>query len=364
VDARDVVIVGGGVAGLSLAAALARDARVMLVEREPLLAAHASGRNAAIFRPLEHDTSTAPLARRSLQWMSECSDRPLLHRTGLVLASAVPEPARVALEHGRAQGIACEWLERDALAERAALLGGGEVGYGVFVPDGGVLDIHALTSTLAHVAREHGAELRTGASVSAVEVSNGRATGLQLDSGERVIAGAVVLAAGAWSAQLGAACGAPLPLVPIRRHLVQLDAHAPLHASHPVVWRLDDEVYFRSESGGVLASPCDQLAWEAGDPPADRGALELLAAKLARAAPSLAGARVRRFWACLRTFAPDRELVVGEDPRIAKLFWFAGLGGRGMGVAPAAGEMLAAAIRGQSHPMPQLAPGRLLDAPT
>jgi D-arginine dehydrogenase len=110
----------------------------------------------------------------------------------------------------------------------------------------------------------------------------------------------------------------------------------------------------------VLASPCDQLVWQPEDPAPDRAVLEALAGKLARTAPSLAGARVRRFWACLRTVAPDRELVLGADPRIEGLHWFAGLGGRGMGVAPAAGEVLAAVVRGEPHAMPQLAPSRLI----
>jgi D-arginine dehydrogenase len=256
--------------------------------------------------------------------------------------------------------VACDWLEGEVLAAYAGSLEGGEVTCGVLVPDGGVLDIHALTTTLAEVARTRGARLRNASGVRALEVSNARMIGVTLDSGERIASAAVVLAAGAWSAQLGAASGAALPLVPVRRHLVQLESHAALSPQHPVVWRVDDEIYYRPESGGVLASPCDQLVWQPEDPAPDRAVLEALAGKLARTAPSLAGARVRRFWACLRTFAPDRELVLGADPRIEGLHWFAGLGGRGMGVAPAAGEVLAAVVRGEPHAMPQLAPSRLI----
>ncbi|MFI5309495.1 MAG: NAD(P)/FAD-dependent oxidoreductase, partial [Polyangiales bacterium] len=83
--------------------------------------------------------------------------------------------------------------------------------------------------------------------------------------------------------------------------------------------------------------------------------------KLTRTAPQLASSRVVRSWACLRTFAPDRELVVGPDERIAGLFWLCGLGGRGMAVAPAAGELLAAGMRGEPHPLSaRLSPTRLL----
>jgi D-arginine dehydrogenase len=134
-----------------------------------------------------------------------------------------------------------------------------------------------------------------------------------------------------------------------------------------VLWRIDgdQELYFRAESGGVLCSPCDAQAWVPGVPSSDPAALELLAAKLARSAPALAAARVRRAWACLRTFAPDGELVVGADPRVAGLCWLAGLGGRGMGVALGAGELLAERLRaGSESPCDRLAaavaPDRLL----
>jgi glycine/D-amino acid oxidase-like deaminating enzyme len=90
--------------------------------------------------------------------------------------------------------------------------------------------------------------------------------------------------------------------------------------------------------------------------------LATLQLKLRRIAPGLANAAPRRVWACLRTFASDRELVLGEDPRLRGLHWFAGLGGRGMSVAPAAAELVAGGILHES-PSPLasvLSPTRLL----
>jgi D-arginine dehydrogenase len=359
----DVLVVGGGIAGLSAAAALAGNMRVVLLEREALLATHASGRNAAIFRPLEMDASTVRLAQRSLAMYSELSETPLLRRTGLLLGAAMRKPAQALLAHAQTQGLAADWLEGEALRARAPSLAGGSIECGVFLSEGGVLDVHALTTALARAARARGAEVRSAEGVATISVERGRAVGAVLSGGERVAANAVVLAAGAWAAALGAACGAPLPLTSLRRHLIQLDVAAPLEVDAPVVWRIDDdELYYRAESGGVLASACDQVAWQAGTPPADPAVLETLAHKLARSAPGLAGARVRRFWACLRTFAPDRELVVGADPRIAGLYWFTGLGGRGLGVAPAAAELLATSVREQCDAWSQLSPARLCAA--
>jgi len=85
---------------------------------------------------------------------------------------------------------------------------------------------------------------------------------------------------------------------------------------------------------------------EPGEPPTDPAAVELLAERLATLAPGLASARVRRAWACLRTFTADRAAVVGGDPRVAGLAWLAGLGGHGMSAAMGTGPVLAAALDG------------------
>jgi D-arginine dehydrogenase len=365
VDVVDVAIVGGGIAGLSVAQALAGTRRVRLFESEPLLAAHASGRNAAIFRPLEHDATSAALTRETLRVLGGLvAPLPLpLRPSGLVLCAASEAALQPLSEVAQREGVRAEWLAGAQLAARLPVLARGEVRHALWVPDGGVLDIHAVTSALAAAARRAGAELTTGNGVAAIELRAGRVSGLRLQDGSELACEAVVLAAGAWSAALGARIGAPLPLTPERRHLVQLAVRAPLAADHPVVWRVDDELYFRPETGGVLASPCDATPFEAtADPAVERVELERLADKLARAAPGLAAASsVRSHWACLRTFAPDRELVVGADPRVAGLYWLAGLGGRGMGVALGAAQVLAAILGEKDHPLQNpMDPARLL----
>lgn len=359
--AVDLVVVGGGIAGVSALAAVAGEGEVLLLERERSLFAHASGRNAAIYRPLELDQTSAWLARRSAQLLAELGDgEPWLRSSGLVLAAASAQSLAALLAHGRSQGVRCELLEGKALCECAPTLGGGEVQAGVFVNDGGVLDAHAMLGMLERAARTRGARVRTGAGVARLLCARGRVEGVQLDDGTRIACGAVALAAGAWAAELGARSGAALRLTPYLRHLVLLEPDTALPASHPVVWRLDHEIYYRPELGCALASPCDAADAPPGLPVADPAALETLARKLARTAPCLAHARVRRSWACLRTFAEDRELVVGEDPRLSGLLWFTGLGGRGMSVAPAAGEVLRASLRREPHPMSAaLTPGRL-----
>jgi len=348
VDASDVIIVGGGVAGLSAAALLAPYKRVLLLEREALLASQASGNNAAIHRPLEQDARSAQLARRSRELLAALIGPDVYQASGLLLVSGEAAPIAALAQVAASQALRHSVCEASDLRLRAPSLEGGSARHGLFLADGGVLDLPALTSGLARVARSRGAQLQTSVGVARVTHTAGRVSGVALAGGEQIAAEHVVLAAGAWSATLAAASGLPLPLTPRRRHLVQLEAADCAIACEPVIWRLDDEVYYRPEGGQrVLASPCDQTPWPAEQPAHDPAELRSLAQKLERLAPRLAGARVRHSWACLRTFAPDAELVAGCDPRVHGLHWLGGLGGRGMSVATAAAEVLVDSLLGR-----------------
>jgi D-arginine dehydrogenase len=366
----DAIIVGGGVAGLSVARVLAeKQRRVLLLEREPQLASQASGNNAAIFRPLEHDAASADLPRRSRQLLEAWFGPGLLEVTGLVLVSdSAAEVSRLAAAAVSGE-VAHEQLDESQLRSLVPSLAGGEARHALLLHEGGVLDVPAFTAGLAAQARAFGAELRTRVAVQALRQERGRITGVTLTDGTRVSAPCVIVAAGAWNASLGEASGAALPLVSLRRHLIELRTRADVAASEPVVWRLEDEVYYRRQGSGVLASPCDEtrsILGVATTAPveSDPRAPAALNEKLQRIAPSLANGSILRAWACLRTFASDRELVVGADPRVQGLYWFGGLGGRGMSVAPAAAEWLAGCVLGEPLPprAAALSPARLLNA--
>ncbi|MDD9968691.1 MAG: FAD-binding oxidoreductase [Myxococcales bacterium] len=342
--ACDVAVVGGGIAGLSAAARLAGACRVCLFERDAVIGAHASGRNAAIYRPLEEDEISAALARRSQELLAGTSEQTLLSAVGLTLVSGRAGDVERQRRRAASQGVPYRVLEGEALAAVHPELAGGEIQAGLLLTGGGVLDIHAILRGLEQQARAAGARVQTRTGVRRVLHGRGHVTGLELDDGTTVAASHVVIAAGAWSAGFSAGLGLNLPLQPYRRHLVQLSPEAGASLPGPVTWRLDDEVYVRREGTGLLASPCDEVPALPGEVAAESHALEHLARKLTRLAPGLSGAGAQTIWACLRTFAPDRQLVVGPDPRLAGLHWLTGLGGKGMSVAPAVGELLARAL--------------------
>ncbi|MCG8557239.1 MAG: FAD-binding oxidoreductase [Proteobacteria bacterium] len=371
-SSADVVVVGGGIAGLSVARALSARAglSVCLLEQERLLASHSSGRNAAIFRPLEPNATTAALCLRSLELLAALehdAKRGLLRRSGLLLVSSEESKILDLARHGARVGVGVELLSGSSLFEAAPFLQGGQAHHAAWVPGGGVLDIDGLNTALARVAAARGCRLRTGCKARRIVLDCGRIAGVLLDDGQTLATGQVVLAAGAWNAVLAGTCGASLPLTPLCRHLVQLSDGGQLASSgtaaRATVWRLEREVYLRPESSGVLASPCDEAPSSAGVPTVKPAALEQLAERLQLLAPRFGRLSVRSSWACLRTFARDRELVLGPDPRVGGLFWLAGLGGRGMAVGLAAGEILAGQIvDGADHPLAGVVrPARLLD---
>ncbi|MFZ5446157.1 MAG: NAD(P)/FAD-dependent oxidoreductase [Myxococcota bacterium] len=357
----DVIVIGGGMAGLSTAWHLARHGtqRLCLLERDWACGTRASGLNAAIFRQLEFERSSVELAVRSRELMHELTAGRLVRETG-ALYLGPRERLEEARRHLAALDVPSELLEPEALRARFPRLV--TTLPGVFIPGDGVIDIHSVTQTLQRALVSREVPVHVSTEVTALTPSAEGFT-LQTNHGS-MRATKVVLAGGAWNPVLGELVGAPLPLTPMRRHLALLETGA--RSRDPVVWRLDagHEVYFRPESGGALASPCDETTWfpkDLGEVPTEAQALQQLAERLHDFEPSLAGASVRSFWACMRTFAPDREFVAGADPRVPGLFWSAALGGRGMTCGLALGEVVAAAVLGQAHPLhAAFSPARLI----
>lgn len=357
-ESFDVVILGGGIAGLATAWHLARAGLtdVCVFEREWACGAHASGSNAAIFRSLEADAVGVRMALRTRALLRELApEAPLLRPTGAVyLASAAHlAPSLAQLE---AAGEATRRLTAgalEALVPTVRLAAGHEA---VLVPGDGVLDTHGMLQALQGELRRLGVSVR----VSAEAMPARGAAGFTVATpGGPVSAKRLVLAGGAWNEALGAALGVTEPLQPLRRHLTVLETtQAP--AGSPVVWRLEDgAAYFRPESGGALASACDETAWPAvRQVPVDSEALVSLGERLETLAPALAGAQVRRAWGCLRTFAPDRQFVAGPDARVDGLYWCAGLGGRGMTCGLGVGEVVAKSLALGEAPPPEVLPGR------
>jgi D-arginine dehydrogenase len=351
------VIIGAGIAGLAAALHVPRTRRVIVVEGEPVTFAHSSGRNAAILRPLEASICISELVVRSTVLLAELgAPKSVLDGRGLVLAAPNASETFVALLNtARTMNLPHALLEGAALAAAAPSLRGGECSLGIQLPNAGVLDLAGLAHWLQ--ARLHAAnvELRTHSQVRAIRHNGTRACGVALDDGRQIDADEVVIAAGAFSEELGASCDCPLPLRPHRRHLVLYDTK-PARAE-PVAWNVESNVYFRQDGEATLACPGDETPHPAGVAEVDEQLVNDFPLQLAKFAPTLDTTRRLHARACLRTVTADGHPVVGRDPRLEGLFWAAGLAGVGMSAGLACGEQLGAALLGREPPA-ALAPSR------
>ncbi len=330
--AADVVVIGGGFAGLSTAWTLAkRGIRAIVLEREADIGMYASGRSAGLGRQLAEDDATSRLTIRGAELL-RTEFAAAWSPTGGVLTFDDAALAQGYLERAARLGVAIETLERDAVVAMWPTLTDLPIGAAIRTPSDGVIAVKELLAIYAT-----GATIVRGATVTRVEPA---ATGATVTTAQGAIAARVVVdAAGAWA---GAATADPA-LASYKRHLFVL-ASEPV-ADAPFLWHLGArELYLRADHGATLASPCDAARIEPTDQQPDLVGESHLRAVLEIAAPDLADAAIVKRWACHRSFTPDRQMRLGRDPDRPWLVWAAGLGGHGATASPAVGERVADAV--------------------
>lgn len=351
----EVIIVGAGIAGASLAYFLADGglADVLVVEREELPGHHATGRSAAVLVELDPIPALQRLKVLSAGFLGEPPpgfvDHPLLERSGVLVCLRGPlwDGLRAAAADFERMGVCLRLLSPDETAARVPVLVPERFDGAVLLPEDGRIDVHGLLTAYLGHARRAGVTVRLATEVLGVLVERGRCTGIATTAGS-FRARWVVDAAGAWAGAIGRMAGAlPIPLVPHRRTIVTFAAPDAVAVRHwPFVGCEVDRLYFAPESGGLLLSPMDEQPME----PADVRAEELVVAealhRLGTVAPRLVPRAIRRAWAGLRTFSPDRVPVVGPDPRLPGFFWLAGQGGCGIETSPIVGQVAADLLLG------------------
>jgi D-arginine dehydrogenase len=369
----EVVIVGGGIAGASLAYFLGEQGvrDVLRLEREAQPGRHATGRSAAVLMELDPVPTLQRLKVLSAPFLRHpptgfCDTR-ILTPSGILVLLRGPlwEALRAMGPAFEQTGIALRVCTPADAVERVPVLVPERFDGAVLLPEDGHLDVHALLHAYLRHARARGATVRAGTEVRGLlRDARGRCSGVVTAAGE-VRARWVVNAAGAWAADVGRlAEAAPIPLVPHRRTIVTFAAPDDLDVrTWPLVASEADSLYFAPESGGLLLSPMDEEPMPPCDPPSDDGAVAEALERLRMLAPRLAPRALRRRWAGLRTFAPDRVPVVGEDAACPGFFWLAGQGGCGIETSPAMGRIAAELIvsgRATQLDAALLAPERLL----
>ena len=350
----DILIIGGGISGVSLAARLAGKRSVALVEAEAQLGSHATGRSAALLVE-----AYGPPAMRRLTGLSrgffeappaKFSEAPLARRRSGLVYGRAKDLHRLREEFemaGRTTKIV--WLDAAEVLDACPLLRPGVAAAGFLEPDALDLDANALLQGFARMARRQGASFVTNARIERIEP---QAEGWRVFAGGHEFAcGIIVDAAGAWAdAVAGLAGVARRGLQPRRRTAATLAVPpeiAEMLPRVPFVAPVDESFYFKPDAGAIMVSlsdetpsdPCD--AW----PEDEDVALALDRFGEATIVPITQPIAT---WAGLRTFAPDRLPVIGFDRQSPRFFWYAGQGGYGIQTSPALSALGVKLILGEA----------------
>ena len=359
----DIVVIGAGIAGASIAAELAPSASVLLLEMEPQPGYHATGRSAAYFSSSYGSAAVRGITAASEQFYREppdgFTDLRLLHPRDAVFIARPDQRGKLHEFHQEVPQL--QALTQDEVLRRVPILDSDYVSGGLLEAGGGDLDVDAILQAYLRRFRQSGGTLCCRQKVDSIVqlpdewelfLTGDKPGSEKLSSKQardKVRCRIIVNAAGAWAGELGKVAGlGDLGLQPRRRTALLVKLPDSIDASDwPLTVDVEEQFYFKPDAGLLLVSPADETPSIACDAQPEELDLALAMDRLGRAT-SLAINRIEHKWAGLRTFAPDGEFVVGFDPRADGFFWMAGQGGYGVQSAPGLAKLAGALVTGST----------------
>lgn len=358
---KDFCVIGGGIAGLSIAAELSAHADVIVLEREPDLAYHTSGRSAALYSELSAESTAVALSKLTRPFLVNppdgFSEYPLHQDINCIFTATDAEADQIEinakkLDKPRVLGI------NEMLAQIPILrTGGTDITAGILEEDSFRIDVGNLIQGFRNQVKHRGGTIRCQAEVSVMarEKSGWRVT---LADGDSVDASVVINAAGAWGDIVAGRAGVkPLGLTPLRRNIIVFDGPENTDVS---TWAaaagITGTYYFLPEAGKLMGSSADEVPSSACDAQPEEYDIALAAHNI----ESVTHHEIKHIhhkWAGLRTFSPDRQLVLGYDTEVPGFFWCVGQGGFGMQTSAAAAHAGALLAMEEALPEDYLAAG-------
>ncbi|KIN63623.1 Oxidoreductase, FAD-binding [Sulfitobacter noctilucicola] len=331
----DIIVIGGGIAGLSAAARLSAHAKVTVLEQETHTGYHASGRSAALYEENYGLPSTVALNTASKAYHFEANGGYLSQRGFLIVGQNHEKDAF----DTDAATLGADPIPLDRAREMVPILNPETLAYAGYHHEAFDIDTDRLMQDFVRTLRANGGEVVTRSGVTAITKSGDR---WQITaSGTQYEAATVVNAAGAWADGIAVMAGLdPLGITPHRRSMARIPAPAGHDVNTwPMFFGVGETWYAKPDAGALLVSPADEDVVEPHDAWADD---MVLATGIARYEEMVTEpvTRVSTSWAGLRSFAPDRALVLGPDPAEPSFVWSAGQGGYGMQTAPAASQLV------------------------
>lgn len=349
-----MVVIGAGIAGASVAAELAANLDVVLVEMESMPGYHTTGRSAAVFAPSYGPAAVRALTRASRSFLESPPEgfaaAPLMSpREILMIARPDQRDSLDGLMAMASAETEIELLDADGLYEHQALLRPGYAAAGMLDKGGQDIDVATLHQGYLRKFKASGGQLITDAAVSGLS-RQGDGWIVETTKG-RILAGVVINAAGAWADQIGQLAGAEtVGLVPKRRTAMMIaEPSGFTQRDAPITIDIDEQFYLKPDAGRLLISPADETPTEPQDAQPDEMDVAICADRIMTAF-ALDIRRIENKWAGLRSFVRDKEPVIGYSAVAPGFFWMAGQGGYGIQSAPAAAKLAAALVQGQPVP--------------
>lgn len=336
----DFLIIGGGIAGTSAAALFAPMGETVLLEAEKNVGHHASGRSAAIFFEEYGNETVRALNRASKADLEQIG---ALSKRGLLLVASRSQTAHFESECRETGAVEIPMLEA---VQKFPILNVARCTKAAYTENALDLDTDHVMQSNLRTARDAGAQVMVDEKVEEITKTS---QGWQIETRRNSFSARIIInAAGAWADDVADKAGlVKLGIQPYRRSMAQLPP--PIGQSTqtwPMVISCAGDWYAKPSSAGLIVSPNDEYKCDPHDAWADD---MTIAEGLARyeQMSTVPVSRVQSTWAGLRSFAPDRSLVIGPDPDAPDFLWFAGQGGYGFQTSPAAAQLLALLANGR-----------------
>src|SRR5947209_11381068 len=350
----DILIIGGGVIGTSIAHALAsrRAGRVILLEKS-FLGAGSSGKSGAIIRQHYSNRLTAAMAKKSLRVFEHFDDLvggpPVFTRTGMVIV--VNDKDRAGLEANvsmqRELGIDVRHVSGPELLQidANARLGDDEVA--CFESEAGYVEAVQVVTSFADAARAKGADIRQGVEVKDILTEGNKVVGVETNEG-RYDSRNLILATGPWAAQLSESLGTPLPVQSCRTQVALFRRPADFGRRGVVYGDFVQGIYFKPTHGDMIHA--GSLAGEEIDNPvdpddyneaADCNWLPQVRQRWSRRYPAMHRGYGRGGYGALYAITPDWHPIIDRCPGLEGAYCAVGFSGHGFKMSPIVGQLMA-----------------------
>jgi D-arginine dehydrogenase len=351
----DILVIGGGIAGCSVAYFIAPRAKVRVLEREAFPGMHSTGRSAALFNETYGPPQVLALTRASRPFFEQppanFMDGPILTRRGALTIGSDEQASFVKGEFDLVQPhlSAARLLRESEIQAIVPVLRPEAARIALFDPGAADMDVNGLQQAFIRGLKTRGGELTTGDEIISIVNVQGR---WHVQTASSLLRAPLLInAAGAWADEVARMAGvAPIGLEPRRRSAFLFAPPANVDISTwPFVCAVDESFYFKPDAGMLLGSSAN------ADPaaPHDVQPEELdIATGIYRIeeATTMQIHRPTRTWAGLRSFVADGNIVAGHASDAPGFFWIAALGGYGIQTCAAVGEACASLALGHALP--------------